>query len=243
MYFKSNGEIHAQALFKPNGSKPGFPASYIHRQYLEAVSSDAKSKDVTWRQWLEQHLCVRYHPELLVSIKKPGEAEFWRLSTDFKYVLRHQSKYVVELLYEVWPDLPDDLSDYEDVLNELSEAQVPIKNGCTRPLNRTWLPSEELKGICKDLGLPNGLAFLDLPRIDPADIGERWNFLAVLEVSMQVDVHFYLAMLVAFSDAQMDGLWRSLSRIYLGIQQYSDTDQDTTCVRWVSMRIYFFNKF
>ncbi len=128
---------------------------------------------------------VRSYPQIL-------NPNLRTLSDEFKYIILHRPKKLVEILKHHWPFYELDIN--PAVVQELRKCSVPSSEASKSCLEETFLPLPHLKEIAKRLGIVD-FPFLIIPDELNDEREKDWAFLKQFGVRSRGDsdkLHFHI---------------------------------------------------
>lgn len=226
LYFETEEEYDTKQLCKKvvsadgrNVLAPGHPVHFIHSSYLDAVSPEVCRDDRSWESWLELVAGIRRYPSLT---KTPISVE---LSGIFVYIINHRPEKLVGTLKTHWDSYVTHMQ--QSTVDALACAHVPCEHSQDMPLRSTYLPKQNLKEKCQDLGVSQIFPFLQLS----SDLGEGshgdLDFLTRFEVGAEEDLQFYLTIIKLMVRGNQEicsgEIQRHLFKVYQAIENHCKT--------------------
>ncbi|KAK4177154.1 hypothetical protein QBC36DRAFT_327734 [Triangularia setosa] len=214
VYFRDDSDPYGPAAL-------GLKVQFLHQNYLqdppqtlEDVGRAGPDPSKGWRDWLEQHIGIR--TRLRIATKDDSDDEP-ALTKEILNVAEHQPTKFLGLLHHLWAYEGEELATNEAICKLLGELEVLCEGGIQLPLEDTILPTPKLRELSKRfLESSHDFKFLELETSLPDTIG-GWVFLARLNVIIDDELRFYLGMLQAVSEEDVQEPARIL-RLYAAIQ-------------------------
>ncbi|KAF5535752.1 hypothetical protein FMEXI_10658 [Fusarium mexicanum] len=205
VYLTTDDEYGPSELFKAQGDAPGFPASFLHKEYIKQRPATPAGYSWGWDEWLQLRLRLRL--QLRLTKKAPDRNP--ELSSAFRYIEEHRPECLLGALQRVWDVERTKVMESPDIVRELRQVEVVCKGrdefALSEPLSTTYLPLPELEGKHSRYAEDEGFVFLDLGEpITSSTYREKWGFLVDdLGVGCTDDLQFYLAILktIRYSNA------------------------------------------
>ncbi|KAF5691492.1 hypothetical protein FCIRC_392 [Fusarium circinatum] len=205
VYLTTDDEYGPSELFRTKGDAPGFPASFLHEEYIKHKPATPAGYSWGWDEWLQLRLRLRLQLRL---IKKAPDRNP-ELSSAFRYIEEHRPECLLGALQRVWDVERTKVIESPDIVRELRQVEVVCKGrdefALSEPLSTTYLPLPELEGKHSRYAEDEGFVFLDLGEpITSSTFRAKWGFLVDdLGVGCTDDLQFYLAILktIRYSNA------------------------------------------
>ncbi|KAF5714682.1 hypothetical protein FMUND_7251 [Fusarium mundagurra] len=197
VYLTTDDEYGPSELFKPQGDAPGFPAPFLHHEYVQEKPATPAGYSWGWDEWLQLRLRLR----LQLRLTKKGPDQKLELSSAFRYIEQHRPQCLLGALQRVWDVERTKVMESADIMRELRQVEVVCKGGdefaLSEPLSTTYLPLPELEGKHSRYAEDEGFVFLNLGEsINSSTYRAKWGFLVDdLGVGCTDDLQFYLAIL------------------------------------------------
>jgi hypothetical protein len=205
VYLTTDDEYGPSELFKPQGDAPGFPAPFLHHDYIKEKPATPPGYSWGWEGWLQLRLRLR----LQLRLAKKGPDRELELSSAFRYIEQHRPERLLGSLQRVWELERKEVTASADIMRELRQVEVVCKGrdefALSEPLSTTYLPLPELEGKHSRYAEDEGFVFLDLSEpITSSTYRTKWGFLVDdLGVGCTDDLQFYLTILrtIRYSNA------------------------------------------
>ncbi|KAK4199203.1 hypothetical protein QBC40DRAFT_266127 [Triangularia verruculosa] len=224
IYFRDESDPYGPAAL-------GLDVKFLHDDYMEdspRTLEDLMSRDPDkgWRDWLHQHIGIRTRLRLAVGYEI-GELD---LSTEVRYVAEHQPAKLLGLLHHLWTYEGEKLATNKAICKLLGDLEVLCEGEISLPLQDTILPTTKLREISQLYLEPSHkFRFLELEPGLPHTI-EAWSFLTKLGVIVDDEVQFFLQLLYAMSEEDIQDPTRVL-RLYAAIQAKCETSSSVSDTR------------
>lgn len=184
LYFPTPGIYGTEELSRKleNSGQPT-EMLFIHQDYLDAVSTEARSNSLSWKEWLQKVGCVRCIPRL-------RDSHTDKLSTLFQNIATNHPLTLVGMLKTYWNNYQGEIT--PNIIIAVKNTKVPCQNtDVLYPLKNTFFPSTELKRICSQTSILNSFdQFMKPPSEWATDTTDGWEFLAKLKVGLNLDIVF-----------------------------------------------------
>lgn len=152
-YFKqSDNELTTFALLKFCNRSD---IQFLHPEITGLIPSEQRNcHGVTWTEWLENSVGVRSVPIMLVRLKRGR----YVLSPEFNHVLAQDPTKLPRLLWRNCSAYRNVLEVVQSDIEEIFQCiKIPTAGGLVYPVNATYLPTQDLQNLCKDLHIQGPL--------------------------------------------------------------------------------------
>jgi hypothetical protein len=229
LYFESDDEYGIQRLLSSNGTMPEISVHFINPAYLKAVPNNAGANDRSWQTWLEEVAQVRRIPRLVERLQPS------RLSKIFLHITKRRPEKLIGTLQAHWSSYSNLM--LPEIVDALANTHVLCENRQMTRLNKTYLPSPNLKDECKQFSLEGQMPFIQLPTQLTEGSDQRWKFLEMFQVGMVADTRFYLDVLqhcVRLNPSAEYG--KGVFDVYKAVEEHSRA-ADHESIRSVSQKL------
>lgn len=240
LYFQSSLRYSTQQLFTSIRSdlitRENFDTEiFLHDLYVHPHQSTKARNGLTWVQWLEQKVHVRYYPPL---------TDLWgKLSPLLSLVLESDSVEFLGALRSHWVESYDAASDpkkFPSTNKALQQAQVTCVNGPLKPMEATYFPTEELLTVCRSLHLEQIMSFIKLPENPGGE--DDWALLHRFKVGFKPNLKFYLDCALNIRNISTTAKQLEAAvKIYENIGQLASLGNEKTISVWLSESLYHYN--
>lgn len=187
VYFESSDEYSCQQLTQKittHGSEiaPGYYVRLLHPAYMNAVQSDVRRSNISWRTWLEKSVEIKTLPVL----RSPSSSS--KISAVFNYITIHRPQMLVGLLKKGWHFYEHELTN--EVIQHLANANIPCESSKMSKLRDTFLPMPVLKEKAEHWAVSGSIPFLSLNITHIESLRVEWGFLQTFGVHHQYSIYF-----------------------------------------------------
>ena len=187
VYFESSEEYSCQQLTQKityNGSEiaPGYYVRLLHPDYMNAVQSDARRANISWRTWLAKSVEIKTLPVL----RSPSSSS--KISNVLNYITIYRPHMLLGLLKKGWHLYEHEIT--KEVAQYLSNADVPCESSNMVKLRDTFLPMPVLKEKAEQWAVTDSIPFLALNVTHIETLQMEWGFLQTFGVHHQYSIYF-----------------------------------------------------
>jgi hypothetical protein len=202
LYFQRDDKYGIQEFLVPAlKENPGSEefGSFINNKYFE--SPPPQKYSLIFTIWVESMVGVLSAPR----IQDPNHPS--ELSKIFRYIIINHPEKLLGTLKAHWsyyncgtsPDMNSGITE------KLSQVLIPCTNAGWQELRETFLPLKELETHCSQFVNPQIFPFLTL---GGATSVEAWKFLKILGVGVELNLDFYLEILLLLEESETSSPYR-----------------------------------